>query len=76
MKNETIKNGLKVLLVAVLFVKCTTNKLIITECQRANLTSLFIQKMEIGKVYKINLCDEYFNYSFDGEKYTLERYKK
>jgi hypothetical protein len=69
------RNLAKLMLVAVLFVSCSSNKLVITDCQRANLTTLFIQKMEIGKVYRINLCDEYFNYSFDGKVYTLERCK-
>lgn len=63
------------LLISLLFISCSTNKLVITDCQRDNLTTLFIQKMEVNKVYKINLCDEYFLYSFDGKYYKLEKVK-
>jgi len=60
---------------SLLFLGCSSNKLVLTECQRLNCTTLFKQKMEVGVVYKINLCEEYFEYSFDGKKYTLKKIK-
>jgi hypothetical protein len=82
MKKKTelskIANGLRlgIVVASLFFIGCSSNKLIVTDCQRKNLTTLLNQAMEIDKVYRINLCGEYFDYSFDGNKYVLKRVKK
>ena len=77
MKNLKLRSHfLYTMLVVVIFTSCSSSKLTISDCQRRNLTTLFIQKMEVGKIYKVNLCGEYFDYSFNGKLYTLKRCSK
>ncbi len=64
-----------IILISLFFIGCRSNKLILTDCQRKNCSGLFqsYNRMEIGKKYKVNLCEEIFNYWFDGEYYILEK---
>lgn len=57
------------------FIGCNSNKLILTDCQRKNCAGVFqnYNRMEVGKIYKVSLCDEIFNYSFDGKHYILKK---
>jgi len=58
-----------------LLFSCKTNELVLTDCQKKNLISMMscYNGMEIDKVYKVYLCDQYFYYSFDGKYYKLKK---